>query len=207
MARESHGQESDHAHSGHAHSDHAQGPHSHGKRYAAGPERLRSPERLALLEIPRVVDLCLEGIRAARALDVGTGTGLFAEAFAARGLEATGIDPNPELLEAARRLVTGARFEAAAAEKLPFADKAFDIAMLSHVLHETDDPAAALAEARRVTRLRVCVLEWPYADEDRGPPISHRLRPSEVEALARRAGFSDVRRTELQHLQLYLLAP
>ena len=58
---------------------------------------------MALLEVPRVVDLCLEGIEASRALDVGTGTGIFAEAFAARGLQAIGIDPNPGLLEAARR--------------------------------------------------------------------------------------------------------
>lgn len=188
----------------HAHTD---GPHSHGKRYAAGPERLRSPERLALLEVPRVVDLCMEGIRAERALDVGTGTGLFAEAFAARGLEVTGIDPNPGLLEAARRLVTGVRFDSGAAEKLPFPDGTFDLVMLSHVLHETDDPGAALAEARRAARLRVCILEWPYVDEDKGPPISHRLRPSEVEALARRAGFSSVERTDLSHMQLYRLTP
>ncbi len=180
---------------------------AHGKRYGAGPERLRSPERLALLEVSRVVDLCLEGIRAVGALDVGTGTGLFAEAFAARGLQVTGVDPHPGLLEAARRLVTGVRFEAGTAEKLPFQDGAFDIAMLSHVLHETDDPAAALGEARRVARLRVCVLEWPYADEQRGPPISHRLRPSEIEAFARQAGFSEVRRIDLSHMQLYLLAP
>ena len=34
--------------------------------------------------------------------------------------------------------------------------------MLGHVLHETDDPVAALVEARRAARLRVVVLEWPY---------------------------------------------
>jgi len=177
------------------------------KRYGAPAERLRSPERMALLEVPRVADLCLDGIDASRALDVGTGTGVFAEAFAARGLEVTGIDPNPGLLEAARRLVTGVRFETGTAERLSFEDGSFDLVMLSHVLHETDDPAAALAEARRVVRLRVCVLEWPYVDEDKGPPLAHRLRPSEIEALARRAGFSGVEQTVLRHMHLYRLTP
>jgi ubiquinone/menaquinone biosynthesis C-methylase UbiE len=181
--------------------------HSHEKRYGAPAERLRSPERMALLEVSRVVDLCLEGINASRALDVGTGTGVFAEAFAARGLRATGIDPNPDLLEAARRLVPGVRFQAGTAEKLAFEDGSFDLIMLSHVLHETDDPAAALTEARRVARLRVCVLEWPYVDEDKGPPLAHRLRPAEIEALARRAGFSVVQQTVLSRMLLYRLAP
>ena len=179
----------------------------HGKRYGSPAERLRSSERMALLEVPRVVDLCLERIDASRALDVGTGTGVFAEAFAACGLQATGIDPNPDLLEAARRLVPGARFDAGTAEKLAFPDGSFDLVMLSHVLHETDDPAAALAEARRVARLRVCVLEWPYVDEDKGPPLAHRLRPSEIETLARRAGFSAVQHTVLSHMHLYRLTP
>ena len=162
---------------------------------------------MALLEVPRVVDLCVEGIEASRALDVGTGTGIFAEAFAARGMQVTGIDPNLDLLEAARRLVPGVTFDPGTAEKLAFLDGSFDLVMLSHVLHETDDPAAALTEARRVARLRVCVLEWPYVDEDKGPPLAHRLRPSEIEALARRAGFSAVERTELTHMHLYRLTP
>ncbi len=179
----------------------------HNKRYGASAERLRSPERMALLEVPRVVDSCLEGIDASRALDVGTGTGIFAEAFAARGLQATGIDPSPDLLEAARRLVPGATFHPGTAEKLAFEDGSFDLVMLSHVLHEADDPAAALAEARRVARRRVCVLEWPYVDEEKGPPLAHRLRPSEIEALARRAGFSGVQRTELAHMHLYRMTP
>jgi ubiquinone/menaquinone biosynthesis C-methylase UbiE len=162
---------------------------------------------MALLEVPRVADLCLDGIDASRALDVGTGTGVFAEAFAARGMQVTGIDPSPGLLIAARRLVPGVRFEAGTAEKLAFEAGSFDLVMLSHVLHETDDPAAALTEARRVARLRVCVLEWPYVDEDKGPPLAHRLRPSEIEALARRAGFSGVEQTVLSHMHLYRLTP
>jgi SAM-dependent methyltransferase len=185
---------------------HADGA-KHEKRYGSAAERLRAPQRMALLEVPRVVDLCLEGIRATRALDVGTGTGIFAEALAARGLQVTGIDPNPGLLEAARRLVPGASFATGTAEKLAFEDGSVDLVMMGHVLHEADDPVAALTEARRAARLRVCVLEWPYVDEDRGPPLAHRLRPSDIEDMARRAGFSAVERRDLSHMQLYRLTP
>jgi hypothetical protein len=42
-------------------------------------EKLRSPERMALLEVERVVQLTLEGCVADSILDIGTGSGLFAE--------------------------------------------------------------------------------------------------------------------------------
>jgi ubiquinone/menaquinone biosynthesis C-methylase UbiE len=180
---------------------------THGRRYGSPAERLRSPERIALLEVPRVLDLGLEGIAAVRVLDVGTGTGIFAEAFLARGLEVTGIDPNADLLSVARRFAAASRFEVGTAETLPFEDGSFDLVMMGHVLHETDDPVRALSEAKRVSRQRVAVLEWPYVDEDKGPPLAHRLKPSEIEDLARRAGFSAVERIDLSHMQLYRLTP
>ncbi len=176
----------------------------HGRRYASSAERLRAPERVALLEVPRVLDLCLEGIIAKRMLDVGTGTGIFAEAFAGRGLDVTGIDPSPELLAVARRHAAGS-FLQGTAEKLPFEDHSFDIVMMGHVLHETDDRAGALSEARRVARQRVAVLEWPYLTEDQGPPLAHRLQESEILSLARAAGFALIEKTALAHMHLYRL--
>jgi ribosomal protein L11 methylase PrmA len=62
--------------------------------------------RVEFLEVERVIDLCLEAFAARSVLDVGTGTGLFAEGFAARGLKVAGIDANPAMVEAARRYVS-----------------------------------------------------------------------------------------------------
>lgn len=180
--------------------------HEHEKRYHGGPERLRSPERVARLEVERVVTLSLEGIPAASVLDVGTGTGLFAEAFAAKGLTVAGIDPNGELLALAARLVPGAEFREGTAEAIPFGDGAFDIAFLGHVLHETDDPAAALEEARRVSTGRVVVLEWPYIKEEQGPPIEHRLKEETIVALAEQAGLGRVDRVRLARTDLYRMS-
>ncbi len=75
------------------------------RRYAAAVEQLRAPQRVALLEIERVADLLLGDITAHTALDVGTGSGMFAEEFARRGLNVAGVDINPEMVEAARQYV------------------------------------------------------------------------------------------------------
>lgn len=183
----------------------ADGPHA--RRFHGGPERLRSPGRVALLETSRVVGLCLEGGGIASVLDVGTGTGIFAEAFAPLAARVAGLDADAGLLERARGLVAGVEFLEGVAERLPFADRSFDLAFLGHVLHETDDPAEALREAGRVAVLRVAVLEWPYLAEEIGPPLEHRLEPARIEALAREAGLGSVDRIGLGHMDLYRIAP
>jgi len=73
------------------------------KRFHGSPAFLRSPERRRLLEVERVLDLALEG-GASSALDVGCGSGLFAEAFRERGLAAAGVDLSREMVGAARGL-------------------------------------------------------------------------------------------------------
>jgi len=180
--------------------------HEHERRFHGGPERLRSPERVARLEVERVVTLSVEGLPAARLLDVGTGTGLFAEAFAAKVLAVAGIDPNKEHLAIAARLVRGAEFKEGIAEAIPYGDGAFDIAFLGHVLHEVDDPAAALREARRVSTRRVVVLEWPYKAEEQGPPLEHRLKEETIVALAAQAGLVRVDRVRLARTDLYRMS-
>jgi ubiquinone/menaquinone biosynthesis C-methylase UbiE len=103
--------------------------------------------------------------------------------------------------------VPGADLREGIAEKLPFADGSFDLVFLGHVLHETDHPADALSEARRVARLRVAVLEWPYQEEEHGPPLTHRLEPSVILALAKAAGFRAAERLTLSHMDLYRFTP
>jgi ubiquinone/menaquinone biosynthesis C-methylase UbiE len=177
---------------------------AHERRFHGGAERLRAESRVALLEVPRVLELCTEGGTIRTVLDVGTGTGIFAEAFLAAGLQTTGIDPAVELLDLARVHAPGAQLVEAAAEKLPFAPGSFDLVFLGHVLHETDDPETALREARRTTVKRVAILEWPYRTEESGPPLAHRLSPERIFALSAAAGLPSLRRVELSHMDLYL---
>jgi ubiquinone/menaquinone biosynthesis C-methylase UbiE len=177
----------------------------HERRFHADIQSLRSPERLALMEVEKVVEFCLEGIHAQTVLDVGTGSGIFAEAFEAQGLAVAGIDANPEMVKTARSYVPQGEFKQAPAEAIPYPNQSFDLVFLGHVLHETDDDLKALQEARRVSRQRVAVFEWPYLDEEFGPPLAHRLKPETVEALARQAGFHEFEEVPLKHMAFYRL--
>jgi ubiquinone/menaquinone biosynthesis C-methylase UbiE len=179
----------------------------HERRFHSDGARLRAPERLALMEVPRVVALAREGIAVATVLDVGTGTGVFAEAFSGAGCTVTGLDPNPELLALARGFVPAAAFASGTAEKLPFADGSFDLVFLGHVLHETDEPGVALSEARRIASQRVAILEWPQEVGESGPPAGHRIAPSRVLSLAREAGFGSSRHVRLAFMDFYVLTP
>jgi Methylase involved in ubiquinone/menaquinone biosynthesis len=175
-------------------------------RFHGNVERLRSPERLALLETERVVDTCLRDISVRTMLDAGVGSGVFAEAFAARGIDVTGIDVNPAMIEVARRFVPAGHFQVAAIETLPYPENSVDLVFLGHVLHEADNALQALSEARRVARVRVAVLEWPYRQEEMGPPLGHRLTPEKIIALVQQAGFQRYEEVALAHMVLYLLA-
>ena len=50
----------------------------HERRFNGAADRLRAADRVARLEVPRVVALSLAGLTATSVLDVGTGTGIFA---------------------------------------------------------------------------------------------------------------------------------
>ena len=156
------------------------------------------------MEVPRVVDLSLEGIpNSGSVLDIGSGSGLFPEEFARRGLAVTGLDANPEMLPVARQFVPTADFQEGVAEALPFGGGSFDLVFMGLLLHETDDISAALAEAYRVTNRRLAVLEWPKEQQEFGPPADHRLGTDEVISLSKRAGFRNVEMIPLTYLVLY----
>ncbi len=176
----------------------------HERRYSGEVERLRSPERLARLEVGRVVELSLKGICPRSLLDVGVGTAVFAEAFAQRGLRVVGIDVRQEMLTAAAELFPQGHYLLAAAEALPFRAGVVDVAFLGLLLHESDDPAVAFAEAWRVSAQRVAILEWPFVEEDHGPPLEHRLTVDQVQRMAQEAGVRQLHTYHLTHTVLHL---
>jgi len=178
----------------------------HDRQFHGDPARLRAPDRLARLEPERVVAQSLEGAAVSTALDVGTGTGVFAQAFADAGVRVVGVDLRADVLRLAQGHAPEADFALAAAEALPFTDGSFDLVFLAHVLHETDEPLLALSEAARTARTRIVVLEWPYREEASGPPLEHRLRRERIETLARSAGLAPAGRVELSHMDLYRFA-
>ena len=177
----------------------------HEHRFHGDVSRLRSPERLAWLEVDRVVELSLQGGNIRRVLDVGTGSGIFAEAFSKLGLEVEGVDANPDMLAAARDLVAGVRFQEGTAESLPYPDASFDLVFMGLLFHETDDRHKAMQEAARLACQRVAVLEWPYEKQEIGPGLDERLTQKDIDDLARQAGLTVTNIFPLQSLVLYLL--
>ncbi|MCC6801989.1 MAG: class I SAM-dependent methyltransferase [Anaerolineae bacterium] len=173
------------------------------RRFGGQIERLRFPDRIARLEVDRVVDLSLAGLTAHSMLDIGTGSGVFAEAFAARGLQVAGIDLREDMLEAARQYIPDGDFRQAPMEALPFEDERFDVVFMGLVLHEADDLAEAFRQAYRVARQRLMILEWNYEAGEFGPPIEHRLRPQQVFDGARGAGFQHAEQITLANLTLF----
>ena len=101
-----------------------------------------------------------------RILDVATGTGEQARAFARAGAEVVAVDLCPAMLRVARSkgALPNLTFELADATRLPFADGAFDVSSVSFALHEMPPSVRerAVNELARVTRPggTVAVVDW-----------------------------------------------
>lgn len=76
-----------------------------------------------------------------RLLDIGCGGGASLMPFIGKGIQLTGVDPSPYMLDIARKKV-GHRVDLhrAYAEDLPFEDNSFEFATLCLTLEFVDDP-------------------------------------------------------------------
>jgi protein-L-isoaspartate O-methyltransferase len=75
-----------------------------GGRVYRDVQGLRAPERLALLEANRVASICLHDHDIRTVLGMGTGSGVFAGAFASLGLDVTGIDIQGPMLDSSENV-------------------------------------------------------------------------------------------------------
>ena len=95
-------------------------------------------------------------LRNARVLDAGCGDGALVCTAAARGAVATGLDPDPARLTAARTQAERAgltpAFVDGRIERLPFADASFDVVVAVTVLCFLTDASGAVCEMARVLR-------------------------------------------------------
>jgi ubiquinone/menaquinone biosynthesis C-methylase UbiE len=101
-------------------------------------------------------------------LDIGTGTGTLATALVERGHPTTGIDTADRLLARARQAAPRADLRTMDLVDLPSMEHdSFDVVALAYVLHGLPTALCdlALAEARRLARQRVLVLDY----DGRGP--------------------------------------
>jgi SAM-dependent methyltransferase len=149
-----------------------------------------------------------------RVLDLPTGGGLALNALTPdHGLDYVAADLSPEMLDrarhrAARRRLPGVSFVIADAADLAFEDGAFDVVLSLTGLHCFAEPAAALAEFRRVLRpggeLRLTtVVRGAGRRHDDAVRLLRALgvfgrvgTPDELGAWLDAAGFREVRRSQ-----------
>lgn len=106
-------------------------------------------------------------------LDIGTGSGRMAELFAPRADHIVALDKNLDMLRVARAKLQNLPSDAIELVQgdfasLPFPACRFDTVLLHQVLHFAQDPAAALAEAARVTRSagRIAIVDFAAHDRE-----------------------------------------
>jgi len=148
-------------------------------------------------------------------VDVGCGVGTLLSDLRERAPSAlvVGVDRTEAMLRLAPCEAARARMDA---RELGFGDARFDIALMTYALFHLDDPLVGLRELRRIIRPggKLGIITWgPDRDAwqaeiivreeldllgaaPEGPPIAHHElvdSPAKLEALARNAGFSEVR--------------
>ncbi len=124
--------------------------------YAANPSIADSARLTRLVQAARPTT-------GARVLDVATGPGYVALAFAEAGCEVLGLDLTAAPLAIAEqrrqeRGLTNLRFQQGDAEHLPFGTEKFDIVVSRFALHHCEDPRRVLAEMARVCRVHGTVV-------------------------------------------------
>ena len=102
----------------------------------------------------RLYELLCPVVRHKTVLELATGTGLIAKNIvnAAAHIEAT--DASPEMIIEAKRDNQSAKLHFSVQDMfhLPYADKSFDVAIVSNALHIVPQPEKALVEIRRVLK-------------------------------------------------------
>lgn len=134
-------------------------------------------------------------------VEIGAGTGLFAERFAALAPEATvyGVDTEEPMIEWMREhrdSVSEGRLVPVLSEEttVPLDDEIADLVTMLNLHHELADPSALYREALRLLRPggRVLVVDWAAAETPKGPPAHIRASEAQLVEMLEHAGFTDV---------------
>jgi ArsR family transcriptional regulator len=155
--------------------------------HAAEWDAIRSLH-VAESEVEAAIARALGGAPIGRLVDIGTGTGRMIELLGPQAESALGVDRSPEMLRLARSKLAQAGLGQADLRQgdmyaLPLATESADTVVIHQVLHYAQQPAAAIAEATRLTAPGGRLLIVDFARHER-----EELRAQDAHA---RLGFAD----------------
>lgn len=167
-------------------------------------QRLESQERREKINPSVLADaMGLEGGEVI--LDLGCGTGYFAEVFAPRCGKLIGVDISDEMLNVFRgkesfKKLTNVELKVGKADDIPIDDDSCDLVVHVNLLHEIKDVEKFHNEIKRVLKPggRIFVVDWQAWDTGMGPPVDHRVPEEKALEWIERDGF-----TELKEHPLY----
>jgi SAM-dependent methyltransferase len=127
-------------------------------------------------------------------VDLGSGTGLSARAWAARAAEVVGVEPNESMrsVAVAHTAETNVRYVAAFADETGLPDESADLVTCSQSFHWMDR-AAVLAEAARLLRPGGVFAAYDY---DMPPLVHPEIDAAFRDHLERRRRFRDEHKVE-----------
>lgn len=100
-------------------------------------------------------------LKPASLCDVGCGAGALLAYARSLGIAATGVEPEPD--NVVKGSTAGLDVRPGAAEALPFPDGSFEVVTFENALHHVSDIGRALAEALRVARRGIIIID-PWFD-------------------------------------------
>jgi ubiquinone/menaquinone biosynthesis C-methylase UbiE len=104
-------------------------------------------------EVPLVHQYIEKIVQTHRVLDIGTGTGLYAELMALRSSYVTGVDISEQMLGVAQaRVGMSVSLIQADVEALPIKKETFDFVIAARVFSHVDDLSQGMREVARVVR-------------------------------------------------------
>ncbi|MBU4317842.1 MAG: class I SAM-dependent methyltransferase [Proteobacteria bacterium] len=120
---------------------------------------LQSPENRYAMDCEQALILeMLDPSRGRTLLDIGCGSGLRLAPLIEKGVEVTGLDPSPYMLDLGKeKYKNRIEFHRGFGENLPFEDNAFHYVTLVNTLEYVQDPQKVIDEAARVAKDRIFI--------------------------------------------------
>jgi FkbM family methyltransferase len=149
-------------------------------------------------------------------LDIGAGIGYFsfpAEEIVGKNGKIIATDVSKEMIQELRKRIDNAHIQNIDVRQSDgyatmVEDRSVTFAFMSTVLHEVDDKARFLTNAKNTLQKngRLGIVEWIKMAMEMGPPIEERLEPEEVSGILREIGMKVLMVKEYNDYFYYLLA-